>query len=358
MSKRSFRVVFNHGKQSDFIKLVCSNLGLSLRQLNLLYGNRFNVSYSTLKRYRREESFPPQHLVENLCQIADLSPKNLGIRGLVPHNWGAIKGGRKGIRTLLTKYQNQLKKWRAKGGRTARKRLQISEPKKVCLPNLNEKFSEFIGIHLGDGTLTKYFLKITQDPQYDLPYVSYIGALVRDLFATSPTIRKERDGNQIYIQLFSKTSCAYLHSRWEMPYGDKIRGKATIPEEILRNKNMAVACLRGLIDTDGSISKDGNSLSIRFSSHNKKLVDQAEKIGKSLGIFTFRNPYETGTKSWRKVVEYFRIVGSSNLRHVVRFHQKFAEDKILRKEDVVKYYERYKGINLPFKVDGARGLAG
>lgn len=318
----------------------------------MLYGNALQVSYSTLKRYKREESFLPLNLVEDLCHIVDLSSEDLGIRGLVPYNWGAMKGGRKGIRTLLTKYQKQLKEWRAKGGRTARKKLLISEPKKVSLPPLNEKLSEFIGIHLGDGTLTKYFLKITQDPRYDLPYVSYILALIRDLFGTSPTVRKERDGNLIYIQLFSKTSCEYLHSKWELPYGNKIRGKAAIPQEIVENTDLAVACLRGLVDTDGSISKDGNSLSIRFSSHNKILVDQAEKIGKLLRIFTFRNPYETGTKSWSKVVEYFHIVGSSNLRHIVRFHQKFAEGEILRKEDVVKYYERYKGISLPFKLDG------
>lgn len=352
MSERGFRIVFAPGKQSDFIKSVCGNLGLSLRQLNLLYGNALQVNYSALKRYKKEQSFIPQKLVETLCYMADLSSKDLEIIGLIPYNWGAIKGGRKGIRTLLTKYPKELKEWRAQGGRTARKKLLISEPKKVRLPSLNEKLSEFIGIHLGDGTLTKYFLKITQDSRYDLPYVLYIEALIRDLFDISPTVRKERDGNLIYIQLFSKTLCEYLHSKWELPYGDKIKGKAAVPQEIVENTDLAVAYLRGLMDTDGSISKDGNSVSIRFSSHNKILVDQAENIGKSLEIFTFRNPYETGTKSWSKVVEYFRIVGSSNFRHIVRFHQKFAEGEILRKEDVVKYYERYKGINLPFKLDG------
>jgi len=145
-------------------------------------------------------------------------------------------------------------------------------------------------------------------------------------------------------------ACEHLHNKWDLPYGDKVKGKAVIPNAIMKNKDMAIACLRGLVDTDGSVSKDGDSISIRFYSHNQKLIDQVETVGKSLGVFTFRNPMETGTRSWNKVVDYFRIVGSSNLRHIARFHMKFCENRILRKEQVVEHYKRYKGIRLPFKL--------
>lgn len=156
----------------------------------------------------------------------------------------------------------------------------------------------------------------------------------------------------VYAQLFSKKVCEYMHNKWAIPYGDKIEGVAMIPNAVMEDRKLAICCLRGLIDTDGSVSKDGNGISIRFSSHNKTLVDQVEDIGKSLGIFTFRNPLETGTRSWNNVVEYFRVVGSSNLRHIVRFHKRFSENKLLRKSEVVKYYKTYKGISLPFRLDG------
>lgn len=61
-----------------------------------------------MKRYRREEYLLPLHLIEELCQIADLPLESLEIQGLMPDNWGAIKGGRKGIRTLSAKYEQQL----------------------------------------------------------------------------------------------------------------------------------------------------------------------------------------------------------------------------------------------------------
>ena len=130
------------------------------------------------------------------------------------------------------------------------------------------------------------------------------------------------------------------------------RQAATIPIEIMQNRELAISCLRGLIDADGGIFKDGNSISIRFSSHDKPLIDQVGEIGRSLGIFTFRNALETGTRSWNNVVKYFRVVGSSNIRHIVRFQKRFSENKLLKKSEVVRYYKTYKGISLPFSLDG------
>ena len=255
------------------------------------------MGYSAFKRYRREEILLPLYLVAELCQIADLSFENLKITRILPDSWGATKGGRSGIRSLLASRSDHLREWRAEGGRLAHAYNSSIWQKKVVLPILNEKLSEFIGIHLGDGTLTEHFVKITQDIRYDMPYVFYIEALIRELFGTSSSIRREKGSNLIYVQLFSKSVCQYLHNKWALPYGDKIKGVASIPYAVMQNRELAISCLRGLIDTDGSISKDGNGISIRFSSHNKLLVDQVEEIGRSLGLFTFRNALETGTRS-------------------------------------------------------------
>lgn len=346
------RVLFARGKQRAFIDQVCKKLGISAKRLCFLYKSELNVGYSAMKRYRREEILMPLHLVEKLCQIMNIAFESLEIHEFFPENWGSVKGGRKGIRTLLLVYQESLSEWRMKGGRVAHLKHPSRWSKEVVLPTLDNRLSEFIGIHLGDGTLTHYFIKITQDARYDLPYVSYIETLTKNLFGVPPTIRKEKQRNLVYVQLFSKKACEYLHNKWSIPYGNKIKGIATIPREIMEDRELMISCLRGLVDTDGSVSKDGNCISIRFSSQNKALVDQVEQIGRSLGIFTFRNPLETGTRSWKNVVKYFRIVGSSNLRHIVRFHKRFAENELLRKNEIVKHYETYKGIGIPFRVNG------
>jgi hypothetical protein len=107
--------------------------------------------------------------------------------------WGAVKGGKRGIRALFANRPENLSEWRAKGGRVAHEHHPSMWHKKVILPVLNDKLSEFIGIHPGDGTLTEHFVKITQDSRYDMPYVFYIEALTRELFGASQTIRRERE---------------------------------------------------------------------------------------------------------------------------------------------------------------------
>jgi len=163
------RVIFPQGEQRNFINEVTKRSGLSFRELCLLHRNRLRISYSTMKRYRREESLPPLYLVQELCGIGGLPFESLEIEKLVPDNWGRVKGGKKGIKAMFSKHREHLKEWRTKGGKAARKNFGLTK-KKVLLPFLNEKLSELIGIHLGDGTLAKYFLKISLDPRYDLPY--------------------------------------------------------------------------------------------------------------------------------------------------------------------------------------------
>jgi hypothetical protein len=129
--------------------------------LCFLHRDRLRVGYSAMKKYGREESLPPLYLVKELCWISGLSFENLEIEALVSDNLGRIKGGKKGIEVMFTKHGKKLKEWRRLGGKAARKNLLLTLIKETVVPPVNEKLSELIGIHLGDGTLTKYFLKIS-----------------------------------------------------------------------------------------------------------------------------------------------------------------------------------------------------
>ena len=75
---------------------------------------------------------------------------------------------------------------------------------------------------------------------------------------------------------------------------------------IFKNKELVVACLRGLIDTDGSVSRrgrNGSQFCIQFTSHNKLLLNQVDVIGKKLGIFTFYDRTGTGTNKWKNILK-------------------------------------------------------
>ncbi len=72
-------------------------------------------------------------------------------------------------------------------------------------------------------------------------------------------------------------------------------------------------------------------------------------------IFTFKSKTGAGTNKHRNIVKFFEIIGSANLRHIVRFHLRFYENKTIYQKEVINYYQKdfYKNLNLPFKIKAA-----
>jgi len=341
------RVQFAKGRQREFLNYVKERaMAYSLRDL-LQIG--FDVSYSSLKKYYNEKLLLPKSFFENLCHIAKIDPNALEVKYL-EGNWGQSKGGKKGSAALLKKYPNEIKEWR----KLANKNSVKSHLKQIKIPELNEKLSEFIGAYLGDGTLTPYFVRITGDSRYDWPYHDYLARLVLDLFGLKSSIKKEKDSNTLNFRVYSVKLCSFLNKKYKLSYGDKIRNQTKIPSEIMQNRNLALACLRGLMDTDGSISRrgrNGDQFCLQFTNHNKTLLDQVISLGHKLEIFTFFAKDGTGTNSWAKILRYFTIVGSSNLKHVIRFDLRLKGTRIYAR-DIEKYLEQdlYKDLSLPFKL--------
>ena len=343
------RILFPKGLQKKFLNKVKYNLRApSLRSI-LQFG--FDVPYSTLKKYYGEKLFLPKDLFKNLCRIAKINPKTLNFE-YVLNNWGQIIGGKKGIKVIQSRYPKEIKKWRRRGWLNSPV-IGVSNLKKVKIPALDWKLAEFIGAYLGDGTLTPYFLRISGDATYDRDYYNYLSRLSKKLFGINPSIRITN--NTIHLTIFSKKICSFLNEQFKLRYGDKIRNKTKIPRQIISDNNFAIACLRGLIDTDGSISRRGRSgeqFCIQFTNYDKSLLDQVKTLGKKLKIFTFFEEKGVGTNSWPCINEYFRIVGSSNLKHIIRFDLRLKGVNAYRK-DIIPFLEQdlYRNLSLPFKTN-------
>lgn len=252
---------------------------------------------------------------------------------------------------MRKKYASKLKLWSQTGGRKSGE----YNLKNINYPELNEDLAEFIGAHLGDGTMSKYFIKISGDYRYDLSYFNYLSKIVLKLFGISTSITKEKYRNTAYLTIYSKEVCLFLNKNYYIPFGDKIKNNAIIPERILKNRKLFVACLRGLVDTDGSISRrgrNGSQFCLEFFSQNKKLFDQVNGMGRQLNIFTYSTKNRAGTNKWDNIKRYFKIVGSSNLKHIIRFYTKNYENTTIYLADVPKYLKKdlYINMNLPFKM--------
>lgn len=347
------RVIFNKGEQREFLNLVKNKLNCpSIRALNQ-FG--FKIPYSTLKDYYRERLSLPKSLFENLCYLSKINFNDLKVH-FKDGNWGQIKAGKKGIRAMMKKYPEKLKEWRKKAMKNSPIFNEKFNLKEIKTPELNEKLAELIGAYLGDGTINEYQLKIAGDYRYDCLYHIYLSKLVYELFGIKASIKKEKNSNSHLLVVYSKNVCSFLNKNYNIKYGDKIRNKTIIPEKILYDKKLSIACLRGLIDTDGSISRrgrNGSQFCVQFTSHNKSLLKQVSDIGKNLGIFTFFDKTGAGTNKWGNITKYFRIVGSSNPKHVIRFILRLKGTKIYRNE-TLNYLKKdlYRNLELPFKMKG------
>ena len=341
------RIKLPTGKQREFIDLVKSNLNVSSLRGILQFG--IDVPYSTLKKYYNEKLSLPQDLFENLCRLSKINFKDIRFE-YISDNWGQIVGGKKGIMVLHKKYPEKIKIW----GRLAMLNSPVigdSNLKKVKIPELNEKLAEFIGSYLGDGTITPYQIRISGDYRFDIPYYNYLSSIVFELFGIQPSIQKSKINNSATLLISSKTLCSFLNKKFNINYGGKIRNQTKIPQEIMDNEKLAIACLRGLMDTDGSVSRRGNQFCIQFTNHNKTLLNQVIQLGKKLEIFTFSDKTGTGTNRWENVKKYFNIVGSSNLKHIIRFDLRLKGVKAYRK-DIIPLLEEdlYRKLSLPFKI--------
>lgn len=337
------RVRFKENDSKKFFLRVLN--GRSLRK----FCQQNSFSYSRLKTYYRGEFTLPYNLFKKLIKINKLAINGLEYE-IISKNWWQSEAGKKGAKGLLKKYDKKtLNKWRRIGWKKFIREFSNNNLKEVSLPEtINEDLAELVGVYLGDGTLTKHFIRISGDKRFDLPYFKYLNKLTKKVFKIDGTIRKERNRNVLYFEIRSKKVCDYFQKSLNIKTGDKIKNRTLIPEAILKDKKLFFACLRGLIDTDGSVSKDNNVLSIRFYSKNSFLLGQLKESNFLDGVFSIKsNKYETGTKSLEKINQYFSLSGSSNLRHIVRYCE-YLKGNLIRKPEVLKYYPVYENTELPF----------
>jgi hypothetical protein len=162
--------------------------------------------------------------------------------------------------------------------------------RKISLPHtLNSNLAEDIGIQIGDGCLCRgrkdYTIVCSFNAIEDKYYVdNFVIPLKTKLFKNVNLIKNARFG-EMRIKIGSKAIFDFYTKIIGLSFGKK--DHVTIPKIIFRNKNNTIACLRGIIDTDFSISfkKDTKTfiiiLSYQRTSKAKNLLYSLVKFSKS-----------------------------------------------------------------------------
>lgn len=149
-----------------------------------------------------------------------------------------------------------------------------------------ELLAYIVGIALGDGNLSNpngrgVRLRIS----CDLKYPKLIEKIVFSLKTLLPENRVslvKRPSNCLDISCYSNRWPEFLG--WKVGQGSKLRQDVDIPEWILSKTIFKVVCLRGLLETDGSIYSDRGYNTVMFVSAGKNLADRVYQLITDLGF--------------------------------------------------------------------------
>ncbi|KKR65169.1 MAG: hypothetical protein UU06_C0027G0009 [Parcubacteria group bacterium GW2011_GWB1_40_5] len=120
---------------------------------------------------------------------------------------------------------------------------------KIKIPRKSKLLAEFIGILLGDGNISPYYISITLSSK-EKEYIKYICKIIEKLFRVVPKIFKHKEKKAVTIVVNRKQLVDFCQ---EVGFkkGNKVSNQVDIPQWIKKSKMYSYECIRGLIDTDG-----------------------------------------------------------------------------------------------------------
>jgi len=208
-----------------------------------------------------------------------------------------------------------------------------SHRKVVKLPKPSVELAEFFGIMIGDGGINNSWqANITLNAEADKDYVGYVIELSKKLFGVVPGIVKRKNEKAVVVSLASTSLVDYLVDGG-LPRGNKLEQGLKMPDWILRESHYRVACMRGLMDTDGCLyihrhmiaGKQYRNIGLCFCSHSPELIMQASAIFEEFGIIPHISNQGRSIYLYRAsaVARYLEVFGTSNKR-ISSVYQEFG----------------------------------
>ena len=200
--------------------------------------------------------------------------------------------------------------------------------KDTKIPKLKLEYSkelaELIGILLGDGEIMKDgTLRISFDLKKDLNFhYRRTFPLIKNLLGNK--LRYESYKRFVF---YNTAFVRFLNQDCGLRSGNKSRNNWEIPKWCLEKNEYSIAVLRGLFDTDGYFGYWGGSLEIMYGRFSDRCIGLVNSIQYAFKMLNF-NPVIKHTKDGRyririqnkkEVIRFFSIIGTSNLKHIVRF---------------------------------------
>lgn len=316
------RVCFPKGKQNKFINEVLARI--SVKEAAKLC----NLSERTIRDWRRGKFLMDYKALKILCNKSHFSiPCNIKLKDSY---WYVEKGASKGGKALLKKYGKILgdpkyrkKKWYEWWKREGKYKSHtiLNSPKPIKKPHFSKELAEFVGIVLGDGGITKYQVVIALHSKDDKKYGKFVIDLIKKLFNVPVGMHYDKNSLSFDLTVSRIGLVHFCIEKLGLKIGSKIKHKADVPNWIKKNKQYSIACVRGLIDTDGCVfthrykvnGKTYNYKKLAFTNHLKSLRQSVFDILKRNGLNPrFAQREDVRLDSIDDMEKYFRIFSSHN----------------------------------------------
>lgn len=159
-----------------------------------------------------------------------------------------------------------------------------------------QQVAELAGIILGDGNIwiikkktggNVYALNITISYNLNFDYINYVKSLMHSIFGDNFHSYDKPKQKIIELRIYSNKLLEEL-SKIGMHAGNKVENQVSVPNWIKKSEKFSIACLRGLVDTDGSIysPKSRHQVYINFSNKSKLLLNDFKVMCRKLLIQT------------------------------------------------------------------------
>lgn len=320
------RASFPPGEQRKFLEKIAGSL--TVADMSRVCG----YSEHAIRDWRKERFTMPLRVVEKLAKKSRVMlPKTMRIREAYEHT---SRAGKLGMAAVVSKYGRipgdekyrnaQWRIWWDTKGKF--KESRILQAKAVHLPVRNAVLAEFVGIMMGDGGISPYQVTVTLHHIDDLEYSGFVVKLIQELFRESPRVYHLPEKSVNNIVMSRKAVSEYLHTLG-LPIGNKIKQQLDIPVWIKSDQKFGMACLRGLVDTDGSIFTHRYRVKgiwyaykkLSFTSASKLLRVSVYGLFQKLGFHPRMTSADVRLERVDDVARYFSLIGSHNPKHLRRY---------------------------------------
>lgn len=317
------------GDQGRFLVHSKNELGLKWSE----FAKIANTSVRNLSDWRNERNLMSLEALQNICKVRQCDiPDNVQIKD---QYWYVVKAAKAGGKATYEKYKSvggdegkrkeKWLEWWEKEGR--HKEDSITKQLPFNKPIYSEELAEFVGIVLGDGGISDRQITITLHRIDDKEYAQFVAETIEKLFGIKPGIHHEKNALADDI-VISRTGMVEYLEELGLKRGSKVRNQIDIPKWIKDDRKFSIACVRGLVDTDGSVF-DHKYISggkryvykkLQFTSHSRPLARSVYGILKDIGLkpgFYYNKDIKLENKA--DMERYFSIIGSHNPKHVKRY---------------------------------------